>query len=264
MASVSLFDEDVMITQVCIDNFKTHSQKIMPIIQSAMDSIDWSMKDIDLIGVGVGPGSFTGIRIAMSVAKALSQPFDIPIVPVSSLKAMCYEYEYFEGVICPMFDARRTQVYTGVYANVDNLRNWTDKSDAGTHFLEDSFSQNQFIELLDERCILIDDLLKIFCDDDGELGYVEPDDVVKKLTITNSKILFMGDGARNFKDQIIDRLGDRAVFAPISMMMPRASAVGIYAIKTSKEGYKSYNDIDANYLRRSEAEVNWEKHNGKS
>ncbi len=228
MATVALFDNDILIAQTGIDNPKTHSQKLMPILKNLMDAIGWDMSLIDVIGVGVGAGSFTGVRIAISVAKALAQPFNIPIFPISSLRAMCYSFSMFDGDICPMFDARRMQVYSSVYRCNDGNVN----------------------AIIPERCILVEDLL----------------DEIKNSTQVSfaHKMLFMGDGARKFQHEIMDALGDRAVFVPISLMMPMAASIGMAVLSANKEEYKSYHDIEANYLRRPEAEVNWESQYVKS
>ncbi len=245
MATVALFDNNILVAQSSIDNPKTHSQKLMPMLQHVMSSIDWSMRDIDLIGVGVGPGSFTGVRIAISVAKALSQPFNIPIVPISSLEAMCYSFDFFDGLICPMFDARRTQVYAGIYRN-----------DKGHVF-----------PIIEEKCILIADLLSQIEKNNGdnllENNNNENDICVvgydKQSNKISRKILFLGDGARKYQDEIVAKLGEMAVFAPSNLLMPMAASVGLCAIYADEEDYHRYDDIRANYLRRTEAEVNWEK-----
>lgn len=113
-ASVALVDDEQLIGEVVVNSTKTHSQKLMPIIDQLLKNCDVKIKDVDLIGISTGPGSFTGIRIGLSTAKGLSHPFDIPLVEVSSLEGMGYNLVMTEGLVCPIFDARRNQVYTRV------------------------------------------------------------------------------------------------------------------------------------------------------
>jgi tRNA threonylcarbamoyladenosine biosynthesis protein TsaB len=115
-ASVALLDEGQLLGEVVVNSSKTHSQKLMPIIDQLLKNCDVKVREIDLIGVATGPGSFTGVRIGISTAKGLAHPFDIPLVEVSTLEAMAYNAVNGKSLICPIFDARRDQVYTRVMA----------------------------------------------------------------------------------------------------------------------------------------------------
>ena len=75
----------------------------------------YKRQELDAIAVSKGPGSFTGLRIGSATAKGLAQALDIPIVPVSTLEGLAANLFGTKGVICPMMDARRNQVYTGIY-----------------------------------------------------------------------------------------------------------------------------------------------------
>ena len=113
-ASVAIGNEEKLLGEIIIDHTKTHSQKLMPIINQLLQNLDLDIKDIELIGISNGPGSFTGVRIGVSAAKGLAQPYDIPMVQVSTLYSMGYNLFEIPGYICPIFDARRNQVYTMV------------------------------------------------------------------------------------------------------------------------------------------------------
>ena len=118
-ASVAVGSEEKLLGEIRIDHTKTHSQKLMPIINQLLENLDMDIKDIDLISVSVGPGSFTGVRIGVSAAKGLAQPYDIPMVSISTLYSMGYNLIDISGYICPIFDARRNQVYTSVLKWID-------------------------------------------------------------------------------------------------------------------------------------------------
>lgn len=114
-ASIALIDEDRLIGEYTSNAKMTHLEKLMPMVEELLNKCDLSMEDIQGIAVSEGPGSFTGIRIGVSAARALAQAMKIPVVSVSTLKAMAYNLPYYTGVICPILDARRQQVYSSAY-----------------------------------------------------------------------------------------------------------------------------------------------------
>jgi len=93
---------------------KNHSVHLMPFINQLMNEAGLQPGDLDRIAVANGPGSFTGIRIGLTTAKTLAWSLNIPVVAMSSLELLAYNGYYFNGIICPFFDARRGQVYTGL------------------------------------------------------------------------------------------------------------------------------------------------------
>ena len=90
---------------------KTHSEAIMPAIDSALEASGLTPNSLDLIGVTVGPGSFTGVRIGVCAAKGLAHANDIPCVAIDSLEALAMNLYGFAGIVAPILDARRNQVY---------------------------------------------------------------------------------------------------------------------------------------------------------
>lgn len=115
VASVAVMEEEKMIGEYTVNYKKTHSQTLLPMVDELVKNIGLDLHELDAIGVSKGPGSFTGLRIGSATAKGLSQALQIPVVPVSTLEGLAANLFGTEGVICPMMDARRSQVYTGVY-----------------------------------------------------------------------------------------------------------------------------------------------------
>lgn len=115
VASVAICDDEKLICEITVNNKKTHSQTLMPMIDSALKQSDLEISDIELIASANGPGSFTGLRIGVSAVKGLAHAKNIPVVGVSILKAMAYNLPFCEYVISPIMDARRNQVYNAVY-----------------------------------------------------------------------------------------------------------------------------------------------------
>jgi len=111
--SVALLEEENRLAELTLTIKKNHSITLMPTIEFLMASIDWKPTDLDRIAVAEGPGSYTGLRIAVATAKTLAQTLKIDLVGVSSLLALVPEE--IEGLAIPVMDARRNHVYAGFY-----------------------------------------------------------------------------------------------------------------------------------------------------
>lgn len=99
---------------------KNHSVRAMPAIEQLMKDCEIKPKDLDKIVVAKGPGSYTGVRIGVTIAKTLAWTLNIPISGVSSLEVLAMNGKYFDGYIAPLFDGRRGQIFTGLYQWKDN------------------------------------------------------------------------------------------------------------------------------------------------
>jgi tRNA threonylcarbamoyladenosine biosynthesis protein TsaB len=115
VAGAAVFSKNRLISERYIHNLKTHSQNVIPMIQQVME--DAGIKPSDLQGIAVtgGPGSFTGLRIGMAVAKTMGQALDIPVVGISTLRALAWNIYGVAGLICPILDAKKNEVYTCLY-----------------------------------------------------------------------------------------------------------------------------------------------------
>lgn len=120
VASVAVLEEQNLIGEYTIHHKKTHSQTLLPMLDEVSDMTELDMNTIDAIAVAAGPGSFTGLRIGSATAKGLAMALDKPIVEVPTLEALAYNLSYTDKWVCPIMDARRNQVYTGVYCWKDD------------------------------------------------------------------------------------------------------------------------------------------------
>lgn len=207
VASVALMDDDKLIGLMTLNDKKTHSQKLMVLIEALLDQTDTLIEDIDRIAVTAGPGSFTGLRIGVTTAKALAHGAKKPVVEISSLASLSSNVMHKH--VCAMMDARRDTVFTGIYGE----------------------------QALKDTQIHIDELLKS-CQDYDE-------------------ILFIGDGASKHKDRIIEVLGERALFAPRHLNISSAGSLCELAFHIEDE--KRYDDVHVEYLRKSQAEREYEE-----
>ena len=115
VASVAVVEDAELRGEYTINYKKTHSQTLLPMLEEIVQSTGLDLKEIDAIAIAAGPGSFTGLRIGSATAKGLGLALKKPIVPVSTVDALAYNMYGTDCLVCPIMDARRNQVYTGIY-----------------------------------------------------------------------------------------------------------------------------------------------------
>ena len=115
VAGTALVQGGRILAEYMTDLKKTHSETLMPMISQMMDLTGMKPSDINAVAVSGGPGSFTGLRIGSATAKGLALSLDVPMIHVPTLDAMAYQCTFFQGRIVPMMDARRDQVFAGIF-----------------------------------------------------------------------------------------------------------------------------------------------------
>lgn len=115
VASVAIVEDDVLLAEYTVNYKKTHSQTLLPMLDEVARMTELDLETVDAIAVAAGPGSFTGLRIGSATAKGLGLALDKPLAAVPTAEALAYNLYDTEGLICPIMDARRNQVYTGIY-----------------------------------------------------------------------------------------------------------------------------------------------------
>lgn len=115
VASVAVIEDESMIAEYTINYKKTHSQTLMPMLENVVSMTGLSLEDVDAFAVAAGPGSFTGLRIGSATVKGLGLALNKPVIGVPTVDALSYNLWDSDKVICPVMDARRNQVYTGIY-----------------------------------------------------------------------------------------------------------------------------------------------------
>ncbi len=115
VASVAIVEDGVTMAEYTANFKKTHSQTLLPMIDSMVELLGIELSTIDAIAVSGGPGSFTGLRIGSATAKGLGLALNKPLIHVPTLDATAYNLYGAGALICPIMDARRNQVYTGIY-----------------------------------------------------------------------------------------------------------------------------------------------------
>lgn len=120
VASVAVLEDDIVIAEYTTNFKKTHSQTLLPMLAELQEMIQLDLQEIDALAISGGPGSFTGLRIGSATVKGLGLALDKPIVSVPTVDAMAYGMYGSKAWVCPMMDARRNQVYTGLYSFEQN------------------------------------------------------------------------------------------------------------------------------------------------
>ncbi|QPC48201.1 tRNA (adenosine(37)-N6)-threonylcarbamoyltransferase complex dimerization subunit type 1 TsaB [Mangrovibacillus cuniculi] len=117
--SVALVSETEFIGERTIHVKKNHSVRVMPTIEEFLKECEVTQDQISRVAVAKGPGSYTGLRIGVTIAKTLAWSWNVPLVGVSSLLSICGNARFYPELVCPIFDARRGLVYTGLYSFTD-------------------------------------------------------------------------------------------------------------------------------------------------
>lgn len=115
VASVAVVEDDNLLAEYTVNYKKTHSQTLLPMLDEIVKMTELDLSTIDAIAVAAGPGSFTGLRIGSATAKGLGLALQKPLVAVPTVEALAYNLWGTDKIICPLMDARRSQVYTGIY-----------------------------------------------------------------------------------------------------------------------------------------------------
>ncbi|KFN03188.1 tRNA (adenosine(37)-N6)-threonylcarbamoyltransferase complex dimerization subunit type 1 TsaB [Bacillus clarus] len=158
---VSLIEEDTVVGEIITNLTKNHSVRLMPAVEQLLKECNVKPKELNKIVVAAGPGSYTGVRIGVTAAKTLAWSLQIPIVGVSSLEVLAANGVNFNGIICPLFDGRRGQIYTGLY----------------------TYEEDQLTSIEEDRIVLIVDWLQMLKDKGQPVLFIGNDVKLHKETI---------------------------------------------------------------------------------
>jgi tRNA threonylcarbamoyladenosine biosynthesis protein TsaB len=215
VATVALVEDDNLIAEYTVNNKKTHSQTLLPMLDAVVTSSELNLNSIEAIAVAEGPGSFTGLRIGSATVKGLSLALNKPVVPVPTLEGLAYNMWGSQNLICPIMDARRNQVYTALYR----------------------FDDDKLICELEQVPMDIDELLDIIAEKKEKVTFVG--DGIK---IYSSRIA----------DKLS---GEMYNLAPAHINKQRAGSIAVAGMNRYNNGlYVNGDDFAPVYLRKSQAE----------
>lgn len=154
--SVTICDSDELLAYGLLNTKLNHSKTLLPLIEHLLKQTELTLGDIELFALSKGPGSFTGVRIGMSVIKGFAFEKNIPCVPVSTLEGLAYFAADFNGVIAPVLDARKNQFYTAAFLAEDQKFTRLSEDD-----VIDCESMNSFLTQFNKPVFLVGDGAKL-------------------------------------------------------------------------------------------------------
>lgn len=164
VASVAIISDEKIICEYTINNKKTHSQTILPMIDEMIKMAEIDKKDIDAIAISGGPGSFTGLRIGGALAKGLGLALNIPLIHVKTLEGMAFQLYGTKGLIVPIMDAKRNQVYTGIYENEKEFKVLKEQTPQDIEeLIEELNNKQQKVTFLGDGVFVYKDVIKEKC-----------------------------------------------------------------------------------------------------
>ena len=211
IGSVALIDDESIVAEHTLNIVQAHSSRLMPAIDTVLKWGETTPNDLDGCAVGIGPGSFTGIRIGVATAKSLCYAVDKPIVGVSTLEAVAYNLRWTDGIICPILDARRSEIYGSTF---QGGAKWQ--------------------RLTDDLCLPIDVFLT----------------ELEKHRMSESNTIFVGDGLAIYGNVIREQLEEKTHFADAIFNVPRGATIAKLGAQRLKQGDRdSYWTLVPNYVR---------------
>ena len=226
VASAAIVEDDVLIAEYTTDYKKTHSQTLLPMLDEIRQMIDLELHTIDAIAISSGPGSFTGLRIGAATAKGLGLALNLPLVEVPTLEGLAFNLWGTDKLVCPIMDARRNQVYTGIYEFCKE------------EIPEKESSEHQLVmHSIKEQCA------------------IAVDELVEELNRLGREVIFLGDGVPVYREQILQKLTVPCSFAPTSNNRQRAASVAsLGAVYYAHGRTVTAAEHEPEYLRKSQAE----------
>ncbi len=225
-ATVAIVEDNLTIAEYTVNYKKTHSQTLLPMIDEMVKMTETDLKTIDAIAVAGGPGSFTGLRIGSATAKGLGLALGKPLIHIPTVDGLAYNVYGCRDIICPIMDARRNQVYTGMY---------TFSGRAGKQ--EGACLTTPVFQVMKMQMA------------------ISVDELIRRLNNYGRPVVFLGDGVPVYENALADGLKVPYSFAPAYMNRQRASVIGALGIQYYKAGkIETAIEHQPEYLRVSQAE----------
>ena len=214
-------DKEIIIEYTINGLTKKHSSILVPAIKDLLKMIDLKMEEINGIAISIGPGSFTGLRIGLGVAKGLCYALSLPLLGIPTLDATAFPLKEIPHLICPVLESKKDEIYDTVFRGGESLH-----------------------RIMDYKCEDIHSLLA-------------------RLSSLKEKIIFLGDGIKKYRENIKVKLGKNALFIDSQINLPMATNIAFLGLnKLKKEEEDDISVLSPFYLRKSEAEIVWEKNIG--
>lgn len=218
-ASVTIGSEQGIIASSLVSRGASHGSFLLPAVEFLMKETDLTYRNISAVAVGLGPGLYTGMRVGVATAKTLSQALSVPIVGVPSLDLLAFEVRYSNRLICPVLDAKRSEVFFAFYRAVPGGITRVSNYVVGS-----------------------------------------PEKLLAEMEARAEEALMVGNGALLYRHVLETRR--KVEFGSIANAFPRATSLVELALpRLFREDFDRLFDLEPLYMRRSDAEINWERRN---
>lgn len=219
-ASAAVVEDDGvnsnLLAEYTVNYKKTHSQTLLPMLDEIVSMIELDLNTLDAVAAAAGPGSFTGLRIGSATAKGLGLALNKPLVHIPTVDALAYNLYGTDRIICPLMDARRNQVYTGIY----------------------EFKDNRLHAIEPQMAVSIQEIAEKLCALGREVIFLGDGVPVYRYCLTE-----------------VLMAGQKFSFAPAHVSRQRAGAVGMLAVQYIREGKtETAAEHRPDYLRLPQAE----------
>ena len=219
VASAALVSGTQVVAEFNLNDSKTHSEKLMPLVAQVMEFSGVSLQDLDGIAVSIGPGSFTGLRIGLASVKALAFFYDKPVVGIPTLDGLARSVVSAEGLLCPVLTARKDEIYCALYikaaSGLERLSNYM------------AVSPKKLLSLISK--------------------------------IDHSKVTFVGDGLELLPPELLQDLGTGWSRAASEQNYTRAALVGLLGVeRLTRNEPDDLSSLTPFYIRPSAAEAGFQ------
>ena len=219
VASVAVQEGDQLLAEYTVNYKKTHSQTLLPMLDEISRMLELELSSVDAVAVAAGPGSFTGLRIGSATAKGLGLALGIPLIEVPTLEAMAMNLPFARGLLCPIMDARRQEVYSGIYR----------------------FAGDALVTVREQKALPVLALT-------AELEALDAE-------LVADGIILLGDGVAPYRALIDENLALPHAFAPANANRQRAASVAALGMRLFQAGKcVGAGEHAPIYLRKSQAE----------
>lgn len=286
VAGCAVLEDGLLIADYNVQYKKKHAQSLVPMMEEVKQMLELDLQSVDAIAVTKGPGSFTGLRIGAATAKGAAFAMNRPVIPVPTVDSIAYNLYGTKGLICPLMDARRQQVYTGIYSwekaetlEIPETSEAPETSETSGISETPEASETSGISETSEasetsgKSDLLDTLDPFEKPENRAEGpAAEPlrmkvlrpqcvipvSEVIDDLNARGREVVFLGDGVPVSREMIAERMKVPYSFAPAHLARQRAAAVAALAYSCYEEQgaacMVSADDFRPEYLRLAQAE----------
>jgi tRNA threonylcarbamoyladenosine biosynthesis protein TsaB len=218
-ASVTIGSEQGIIGSCLVSRGAIHGAFLLPAIEFLMKETNLTYRNLSAVAVGLGPGLFTGMRVGVATAKTVAQALSVPIVGVPSLDLLAFDVRHSDKLICPVIDAKRSEVFFAVYRQVPGGITRMSSYQVGS-----------------------------------------PERLLAEIQGRAEECLLVGNGALLYRNRLEE--AEKVEFGSLANAFPRATSLVELALpRLFREDFDRLFDLEPLYMRRSDAEINWEARN---